>query len=75
MTEKKFGGRIENWKHTEFWNGAMVVIGNVYNDPNERWVEGYYIHTSEVIKIDYDNMEVETLNSVYSLGTQLEGNW
>ena len=68
---KKYGGRIENWKEFNVQItsvSAAWIEGNLYDDPNKRFPEGAYIHTSNILKIDYENKTLETINTLYDLG-------
>ena len=60
---KKYGGVIKNW-----YSDGVVVRGDLYGDPNQRFPEGTFIRTSKVVDIDLENMKVETLNTIYDLG-------
>lgn len=65
MTEKKKGGRLEGWHFDENNN---VLWGNLYDDPQDRFPQGTYVHTSYIVTLDVDNKIVETRNSIYELG-------
>lgn len=66
---KKYGGVIKNWsKVNNVIVGDDVIVGNIHEDPNERFEEGTFIHTSRVVDIDLENFKVETLNTIYDLG-------
>ncbi len=60
---KKYGGIIQNW-----YSFGTTVYGNLHNDPQERFEDGSFIHTSKVIKFDQENKKIETLNTLYDLG-------
>lgn len=57
---------IKNWKIEKVGN-SVVIFGEIYNDIKKRFPDGTEIHTSKVLKIDFINGIVETLNSVYHL--------
>ena len=69
MSQKKYGGRIEGWRISN-WNasGIQVAAGNLYDDPQERSIEGDFIRTSVVVKVFENNTKLETLNTIYDLG-------
>lgn len=66
-SEKKYGGRFENWTAV-----GKVVWGNLYDDPQERFREGEYIHTSYIVDVAWDRENeigtIETRNTIYELG-------
>lgn len=57
---------LKNWVVKEIHKGC-VVEGEIFDDIKKRWKDGTRIHTSRVLKIDFVNGVVETLNSVYHL--------
>lgn len=65
---KPFRGKIENWKELTGVMFGVGIGGNIFGD--ERFEDGKYIFTSDVVKLDYENMKLETLNSVYELGKE-----
>ena len=68
---KPFRGTIENWKE-HVWDASMgevVVMGNIFGD-EDRFEDGTFIRTSAIVKLDYENKKLETLNSVYTLGKE-----
>ena len=70
-TVKPFRGTIENWKE-HVWDASMgevVVMGNIFGD-EDRFEDGTFIRTSAIVKLDYENKKLETLNSVYTLGKE-----
>jgi hypothetical protein len=71
MTDKKYGGKIEQWYVIQHGD-VSLVWGNLYNDPGRRFGEGAFIHTSKVVKLDIENKKVETLNTIYDLGNESE---
>ena len=73
MTDKKYGGKLENWKVVDWCKstGETVVHGNLHDDPNQRFPEGTEVRTSSVIHLDYENMKLETSNTVYDLGVEV----
>lgn len=65
MTEKKYGGRLENWSH---YGLGLSAFGNLFDDPNKRFPDGAEVNTSRVVKIEGNGLE--TLNSYYDLGKE-----
>lgn len=61
---------LKNWE-VKFYDKAdkkyITVVGDVYNDIKHRFEDGACIETSRIVKIDFANGIVETLNSVYHL--------
>ncbi len=57
---------LKNWIVVGIPQG-MVIEGEIYNDIKKRFEDGTVIHTSRVLKADFVNGVVETLNSVYHL--------
>lgn len=68
---KKFRGAIENWKVVDWCKstGEKVVTGNIFSD-EDRFEDGTFIRTSAIVKLDYENNKLETLNSIYDLGKE-----
>lgn len=62
---KQHKGTIQNW-----YVMGKLVVGNLFNDPTERFPDGAFIHTSDIVKIDEENALLETNNSIYSLGVK-----
>jgi hypothetical protein len=70
--------RLDNWKLSRYWGGPhIILLGNVTGHPkaaiNPELKDGEYIHTSNVLRIDFDKMEAETMNTIYSLGAMANG--
>ena len=66
---KPFRGTIENWKVFDFFGGSdKVATGNIFGD--DRFEDGKFIRTSAIVKLDYENNKLETLNSIYELGKE-----
>jgi len=67
--------RLENWKFSNYINwfqypteDKLQLIGEIYDDATERFVDGTNIRTSEVLTFDCITMTAETLNTTYELG-------
>jgi hypothetical protein len=65
---KPFRGKLENWKELTGVIHGIGLGGNIFGD--DRFEDGKYIFTSEVVKLDYENNKLETLNSLYDLGKE-----
>lgn len=66
---KPFRGLLQNWK-ADYWysTGEQVVTGNLFW--GDRFEDGTFIRTSAIVKLDYENSRLETLNSLYELGKE-----
>ena len=60
-------GVLENW-----FLGAGIVHGKIYNDRKKRFLDGRSIHTSKILEASDTQLKegsiIETLHSVYLLG-------
>lgn len=65
--DKPFRGTLQNWKELSYLRGVGIG-GNIFGD--DRCEDGKYIFTSEIVKLDYENNKLETLNSLYDLGKE-----
>lgn len=64
---------LKNWEVKFYDRGDykyITVVGDIYNDVKKRFEDGDCIETSRVVKIDFANGVVETLNSVYHLNKE-----
>lgn len=61
---------LENWEIANYWNGSIVIYGEIYNDIKNRFVNGTHIRTSNVQYVDFVEGIVKTKNSIYNLGTK-----
>lgn len=43
------------------------LLGFIYNDSRNHYLDGQKIQTSKIIKIDFENMTAETMNTIYNL--------
>lgn len=68
---KPFRGTINNWRVLDHYysTGGQVVAGNIFGD-EDRFEDGTLIRTSSIVKLDYENNKLETLNSIYDLGKE-----
>lgn len=68
---KPFRGTINNWRVLDYCysTGEQVVVGNIFGD-EDRFEDGTLIRTSSIVKLDYENNKLETLNSIYDLGKE-----
>ena len=57
---------IKNWRIQKIGD-SVIIFGEIYNDIKKRFADGTEIHTSKILKADFMNGVVETLNSVYHL--------
>lgn len=67
--QKRIGGLIENWSLVPL-NGddkKLVITGSLSGD--NYWDRGP-IRTSLILRINEDETEAETLNTIYKLGTK-----
>ena len=70
----KVTGRLENW-HVSMpaITGEVMIWGDVYDDVNNRFNDGTYIHTSGCESKEYSEGDiVTTRNSTYLLGKKME---
>lgn len=58
---------LKNWSIDHFWDGSVVIYGEIYNDSKNRFQDGTQIRTSRVRRIDFEEGIVETRNSTYIL--------
>lgn len=68
--QKRAGGRIENWVLSDWYgnDAVFVIVGDVFEDDN--WPSGIDLRTSAIVKLDLENNEAETLNTIYKLGAK-----
>lgn len=78
---KKDGGTITNWQVHELsfteeqldkvYPGEKatpkIISGTVVHDPCGRWLPGFHMRTSFVVKLDREKGIVETMNTIYKL--------
>ena len=58
---------LKNWTIENFWDGSVVLYGEIYNDEKNRFSDGSHIRTSRVRYIDFEQGVVQTKNSTYHL--------
>ena len=74
--------RLENWTLHDIYGEiiepidfdvekAGIIFGFVYDDEKNRFLNGTYIHTSQVQEIDLHNRFGITRNTRYELGERL----
>ena len=66
-------GRLENWFPDKATKKEFIIWGNIYEDNDGRWADGYFIHTSGILhrKVSEGDV-VQTRNSSYLLGKPKE---
>lgn len=57
---------LKDWKIQKV-EDSVIIFGKIYNDIKKRFVDGTAIRTSKILKADFVNGVIETLNSVYHL--------
>jgi hypothetical protein len=67
-------GRLENWFLSERAHGT-VLVGDVYDDIKDRFVDGTWIHTSKLEEgyVLGEGELVKTMFSSYLLGKEMDG--
>lgn len=63
---KMTDARVENWVRV-----GDVIYGEIYEDSKGRFVDGEGIVTSRIVSVDNDT--VQTVNTLYKLGTPYRG--
>ena len=58
---------LKNWKIEMFWDGCIVLYGEIYNDAKGRFADGTHIRTSRVEYIDFVDGVAKTKNSTYNI--------
>ena len=58
---------LKNWTVETYWDGNVVIRGEIYNDEKGRFEDGTKIRTSRVLFIDFENRVARTRNSIYNL--------
>ena len=58
---------LKNWSVDNFWDGSVVIHGEIYNDTKNRFTDGAHIRTSRVHYIDFVEGIAKTQNSTYNL--------
>lgn len=63
---------IENWSIGRADSiKEIYLIGTVYG--HKKLSDGEFIRTSKIHKLDFDNKQVKTKNTLYNLGTMGQG--
>ena len=63
--------RLENWYiGTGTFDGEEIswLCGNIYDD--KRFIDGFPVRTSRLVRVDEENKIAETMNTVYELGEE-----
>lgn len=74
---QNYTARLENWAYNRKQN---IIIGDVYDDKNGRFVDGSKIATSRLkpmsmqVSLPEEGAIMTTLNSTYLLGRKNNGN-
>ena len=58
---------LKNWTIENYWDGSVVIYGEIYNDTKNRFSNGTHIRTSRVHYIDFVEGIAKTKNSTYNL--------
>ena len=72
--QKRQGGTLFKWKLMPWWgssNNVTVAVGEIKDDAN--WSGERDLHTSLVVSIDREAGELETLNTIYKIESELDG--
>lgn len=63
---------LRDWKIVFDFNAKEelhFLTGCIYEDSRNHYLDGQRIRTSKVLKIDFENMTAETMNTIYNLKT------
>ena len=62
--------RLENWyvRHSDTHGSPMILVAQIYN--SDKFKDGTWVITSHVVEIDWDAGTVQTLNTLYELGSK-----
>lgn len=70
--QKRQGGTLFKWKLMPWWgSGNTVAVGEIKDDAN--WNGERDLRTSLVVSVDRELGELETLNTIYKLESELDG--
>lgn len=58
---------LKNWEIQKYWDGSMVIRGDIYNDSRGRFKDGTPIRTSKLKYVDFEKLLAKTKNSLYNL--------
>ncbi len=61
--------RLENWILCE---GINVIIGDIYDDEQQRFEDGKAIRTSGIVELNLEENYAQTRNTKYILGKRKE---
>lgn len=62
----QFDAELKNWKIVDYY-GNYVVIGEIYGDKKNRFVDGTVVTTSSIKSLDLEAGILKTKNSLYTL--------
>jgi hypothetical protein len=69
-------GRLEKWWRSKSRGGRDVLVGDVYDDVRDRFLDGTFIHTSQIKDTDQcfeEGSTIKTTYSTYYLGAKFTG--
>lgn len=71
--EKPYGGTLVDWFSEQVSQSQFRINGNLHGDPQQRFGEGTFVHTSCVVGLQQceNGMAVLTMNTRYLLGRPL----
>ena len=64
MANEKHSSTLAVWQITDL-GGFHILTGLVMND--SRFKDGTFVHTSKLVRVDFEKCEAETLNTIYKL--------
>lgn len=66
---------LKNWKldyYPDVFNNTYFIRGIIFDDKAKRFSDDKKVRTSKLLKIDFEKMQAETLNTIYNL-SDMEG--
>ena len=70
---KKQTAHIEQWSIVYAACGARYMMGQISQHPNQSYFKAPIQQTSRVVRLDVQGRQCETENTIYTLGTHLDG--
>lgn len=64
---KEVTGTLRDWWFVQCGN-LSAIEGKIYHDRKGRFKNGTRFRTSKILRLDFENKTVKTLNSTYILG-------